>query len=192
MGAEAQGLATAEGTGVGPTAIQEDTFGALHGRTVRTRRGLGEPQERRFSNLPFRKCKPCEQQLASDPATLADAGAGYAFALWRGLAARGSPSERRSGPAGYWDKARHTPADGHEGRPERIASVWRTPFPEVFLCRLCGTAGMQWTATASSVVAKGHCRECAGCGLFRPDTGTPCPVCKQKRRQRLGVCRRIF
>ena len=41
-------------------------------------------------------------------------------------------------------------------------------------------------------MAKGHCRECAGCGLFRPDTGTPCLACKQKRRQRLGVRRRRF
>ena len=34
-------------------------------------------------------------------------------------------------------KARHNSAGGHEGRPGRLA-VWN-PFPEVFLCRLCGT-----------------------------------------------------
>ena len=54
----------------------------------------------------------------------------------------------------------------------------------------------QWRIRSASelhnAVAKGHCRECAGCGVFRPGTGSPCPVCKQKRRQRLGVRRRRF
>ena len=54
----------------------------------------------------------------------------------------------------------------------------------------------QWRIHSASelhnAVAKGLCRECVGCGVFRPGTGSPCPVCKQKRRQRLGVRRRRF
>ena len=44
---------------------------------------LGATQERRVSNLPFRKCKACEQRLNCDPAALVDAqvSEGYAFAL---------------------------------------------------------------------------------------------------------------
>ena len=51
------------------------------GELCRARRGLGATQERRVFNLPFRKCKACEQRLNSDTAALADAGEGYAFAL---------------------------------------------------------------------------------------------------------------
>ena len=49
------------------------------------------------------------------------------------------------------DKARYTPADGHEGKPERIASVWRTPFQRSFCVGCAVQLGMQWTANANFV-----------------------------------------